>query len=270
MCTATVAFNSLIQAGPNCRSQLTTKHPPEPSIARALRAFHKWVLRDGRLRHKKFPRLINIVVARPDETPSAAFDRCSRRLHRRGREWRRKIAELEAEEQEVDSERDDPPQGRKRRREGSCSTAEVARGQRTVKRKKQSRQQENDKVEKEEGTREGRQPPVLYGFVVKYSVLAITSWDPSPLPIPVADDDDIRAQEKNDAGRRRAGKESGNSQSQFKPVRTLGTYNWKTVGHDVWHALAVGVVECKARNELVRMAERGELGEDVVESDPDL
>ena len=84
--------------------------------------------------------------------------------------------------------------------------------------------------------------PTIYGFVIKYSVLAIMTWDSS----------------------------LGDEESVVKPVRTIGTYDWKVVGQDVWHALAVGIVECKARNYLMELDKEGLLGENRVESDPDL
>ena len=80
--------------------------------------------------------------------------------------------------------------------------------------------------------------PTIYGFLVKSSILAIMSWDSS------------------------LGEEGG--------VRTLGTYDWNVVGQDVWHALAVGIVEARARRYLMDLEKKGLLGRDREESDPDL
>lgn len=84
--------------------------------------------------------------------------------------------------------------------------------------------------------------PTVYGYVVKYSVLAIMTWDSC----------------------------LGDEEGIAKPVRTIGTYDWKIEGQDVWHALAVGIVECKARKYLLELDRARLLGEDRVESDPDL
>lgn len=84
--------------------------------------------------------------------------------------------------------------------------------------------------------------PTIYGYVVKHSVLAIMTWDSC----------------------------YGDEESVAKPVRTIGTYDWKIEGQDVWHALAVAIVECKARDYLMKLDEEGLLGTDRVESDPDL
>ena len=79
--------------------------------------------------------------------------------------------------------------------------------------------------------------PTLFGFVIKYSVVAIVTCDSS---IPK------------------------------KPIRTLGTFDWKIVGQDVWHALALAITMVSARNFLVQLDEEGGLGEEIEESDPDL
>lgn len=84
--------------------------------------------------------------------------------------------------------------------------------------------------------------PTIYGFVIKHSVLTIMTWDSS------------------------LGDENGIA----KPVRPIGSYDWKIAGQDVWHALAVGIVECKARNYLMDLDGQGLLGSDCSESDPDL
>lgn len=80
--------------------------------------------------------------------------------------------------------------------------------------------------------------PTLYGFVLKYSVLAIVTYDAS---VPK------------------------------KAIRTLGTFDWKVGAQDVWHALAVAIVMVRARDYLLQLEREGELGEEITElSDPDL
>ena len=80
--------------------------------------------------------------------------------------------------------------------------------------------------------------PTLTGFVIKYSIVAIVTCD-SRVP--------------------------GN------PIRTLGTFDFKVVGQDVWHALAVSIAMIRGRNYLMQLDEQGELGPEVVDygSDPD-
>jgi len=79
--------------------------------------------------------------------------------------------------------------------------------------------------------------PTLYGFVVKYSIVAIVTCDTS---VP------------------------------GKPIRTIMTLDFQKVGQDVWQALAIAIVVIKARNILMQLAEEGEIEEEVEdESDPD-
>ena len=80
--------------------------------------------------------------------------------------------------------------------------------------------------------------PTLTGFVIKYSVVAIVTCD-SRVP--------------------------GN------PIRTLGTFDFKAIGQDVWHALAVSIAMIRGRNYLMQLDAEGELGPEVVDdgSDPD-
>lgn len=82
------------------------------------------------------------------------------------------------------------------------------------------------------------QLPTLTGFVIKYSIVAIVTCD-SRLP--------------------------GN------PIRTLGTFDFKVIGQDVWHALAISIAMIQGRNYLMQLDEEGELGPEVVNygSDPD-
>ena len=80
--------------------------------------------------------------------------------------------------------------------------------------------------------------PTLTGFVIKYSIVAIVTCD---------------------------------SRVAGHPVRTLGTFDFKVIGQDVWHALAVSIAMIRGRNYLMRLDEEGELGPEVVDygSDPD-
>ena len=79
--------------------------------------------------------------------------------------------------------------------------------------------------------------PTLYGFVIKYTVVAVVTCDSS---VPK------------------------------KPIRALATYDWnKGHGQDVWQAFGVAITIVAARNYLMKLDEEGGLGEDLVESDPD-
>ena len=55
------------------------------------------------------------------------------------------------------------------------------------------------------------------------------------------------------------------------PIRTLGTFDFKVIGQDVWHALAISIAMIRGRNYLMRLDAEGELGPEVVDygSDPD-
>lgn len=80
--------------------------------------------------------------------------------------------------------------------------------------------------------------PTLFGFVIKFTVVAIVTCDSS---VP------------------------------RKPIRTLHTSDWKVIGQDVWHALAIAIAFIKQRNYLMQLDKEGELGPEIVEneSDPD-
>ena len=55
-----------------------------------------------------------------------------------------------------------------------------------------------------------------------------------------------------------------------KPIRALATYDWKKEqGQDVWQAFGIAITIVTARNYLMKLDEEGELGEVIVESDPD-
>ena len=80
--------------------------------------------------------------------------------------------------------------------------------------------------------------PTLTGFVIKYSIVAVVTCDC-----------------------RVAG----------SPIRTLGTFDFKVIGQDVWHALAVSIAMIRGRNYLMQLDAEGELGPEIVDdgSDPD-
>lgn len=81
--------------------------------------------------------------------------------------------------------------------------------------------------------------PTLFGFVIKYTVVAIVTCDAS---VPGC------------------------------PIRTLHTGDWKVIGQNVWHAIAVATAFVRQRNYLMRLDAEGELGPEVLEQgdDPDL
>ena len=80
--------------------------------------------------------------------------------------------------------------------------------------------------------------PTLTGFVIKYSVVAIVTCD---------------------------------SRVPGSPIRTLGTFDFKVIGQDVWHALAISIAMIRGRNYLMQLDAEGEVGPEVVDygSDPD-
>ena len=79
--------------------------------------------------------------------------------------------------------------------------------------------------------------PTLYGFIVKYSVVAVVTSD---------------------------------SRAPYKPIRTLVTLDFQLLGQDVWHALAISIICVKARNYLLQLEQEGHIGEEVPDdSDPD-
>ncbi|KAL9102966.1 MAG: hypothetical protein Q9163_001953 [Psora crenata] len=81
------------------------------------------------------------------------------------------------------------------------------------------------------------EPPTLYGFVIKYSVVAIVTCD---------------------------------ARMPTKPVRTLVTLDFQQLGQDVWHALAISIVCVRTRNYLLQLEEEGQIGEEILDdSDPD-
>ena len=86
--------------------------------------------------------------------------------------------------------------------------------------------------------RYNRKLPTLYGFMIKYSVVAIVTYDP---------------------------------RSRSNPIRTLVTLNYQEDGHDVWHSLAISIVCCRARNHLLQLEKEGLIGPEMPpdEDDPD-
>ena len=80
--------------------------------------------------------------------------------------------------------------------------------------------------------------PTLTGFVIKYSIVAIVTCD---------------------------------CRVGGSPIRTLGTFDFKVIGQDVWNALAVSIAMVRGRNHLMHLDVEGELGPEVVDycSDPD-
>lgn len=79
-------------------------------------------------------------------------------------------------------------------------------------------------------------PPTLYGFLIKYSVVAIVTHDAS----------------KPDA-----------------PVRNLMTSNLQMLGYDVWAALAIAIVCVRARNQLLGMDDLAKLDVEMPEEEDD-
>jgi len=80
--------------------------------------------------------------------------------------------------------------------------------------------------------------PTLFGFVIKYTVVAIVTCDSS---VPGS------------------------------PIRTLHTADWKVIGQNVWHAIALAIAFVRQRNYLMQLDAEGELGPAIDEkgSDPD-
>ncbi|KAL6719199.1 DNA mismatch repair protein Mlh1 [Lecanora helva] len=79
--------------------------------------------------------------------------------------------------------------------------------------------------------------PTLFGFVIKYTVTAIVTYD---------------------------------SRVPRKPIRTLHTADWKVIGQDAWHAMAVGTALVRQRDYLMKLDAEGELGPDIPDTyDPD-
>ena len=273
---ATPALTTLVQSGPNCRSQLTTGKAPEPAIRRSLLAFHKWALRDGRLKHKTFPPLIATVIARPSEDGNQVFARATKRLQRNGRQWSRWFRGLQEEQHEMQIL--GRVRGRKRHRTESADDVEYEEdqyrpvGQGTKKKPRHHRNQKHQKLTNLPATGE---LPLLYAFIVKSSLLAIVTWDPNPRTEDTTQADKTTSPAPSDLSTNKLSKRRTNQKdpsethkpcapsspsidrADSRPVRMLGTYDWALIGQDVWHALAVAIVECKARNDLMRMDENG-------------
>ena len=79
--------------------------------------------------------------------------------------------------------------------------------------------------------------PTMYGFLIKSSVLSIVTYD--------------------------------SAKGDF-PIKTVISMDWARKGQAFWYALAVAITMVRARNYLIQLDEEGELGPEIVESDPDL
>lgn len=213
------AFNTLMMAGGQVRCRIHEKLAQEPSLKRALFNYQRWMIRDARLKRKRFTPIMAILTAYPDESVERLCERCEKRFRKDGKAWHRKMVA-------------DEPRGRSRSRD---DTAEV----------------EEDPIS--EPTQNPQPLPILYGVLVKRSIMMLVSWNPNPAIVPQG-----------------AASTDANGDAPSNPMRTLGTYNWAAEGHDVWHALAAAIVFCKVRNTLVELDKQGWLGPELVESDPDL
>jgi hypothetical protein len=79
--------------------------------------------------------------------------------------------------------------------------------------------------------------PTFFGIMVKYSIVAFFTWD---------------------------------SSKEKAPVRTLGIFDLRQRGQDVWHVLAFSILMVKVRNNLLALRKKGWISkEQVEESDPD-
>ena len=79
--------------------------------------------------------------------------------------------------------------------------------------------------------------PTLFGFFVKYTVVAIVTLD-TGMP--------------------------------RKPIRTVHTADWKVNKQECWNAMAVAIAFVRQRDYLMQLDREGELGPEVHdESDPD-
>ena len=79
-----------------------------------------------------------------------------------------------------------------------------------------------------------RQVPILYGFLIKSTVVAIMTYDASK------------------------------PQSH---ARSLATLDHSRDGEDVWHALAIAIVCCRVRNLVLQLEKEGLIGEEVISED---
>ena len=76
--------------------------------------------------------------------------------------------------------------------------------------------------------------PTLYGFVIKFSVVALVTYD---------------------------------ANQPTRPIRTLVSMNHAIDGTDPWHALAVSIVCIRARNILMELDSEGYFGEELTDDD---
>ena len=78
--------------------------------------------------------------------------------------------------------------------------------------------------------------PTFYGILIKHGVFAIMTWDNSV---------------------------------EGKPIRSVGIFDLKQKGQDVWSGMAVALMVVKVRNDLVALREEGWIWGRVEQSDPD-
>ena len=107
----------------------------------------------------------------------------------------------------------------------------------TLARKWRNKLRHSECQENDDNQRYTHKLPTLYGFMIKYSVVAVVTFD---------------------------------SRSLSNPIRTLTTLNHQIDGIDVWHALAISIVCCRARNHLLQLEKEGCIGAEIpTEDDPD-
>ena len=78
--------------------------------------------------------------------------------------------------------------------------------------------------------------PTIYGVVIKQNVVAFFTWD---------------------------------SAAMSKPDRSVGIFDLKEKGQDLWHGLAIAILFVRVRNDLMGLRKEGWIGEEVVGEDPD-
>lgn len=79
--------------------------------------------------------------------------------------------------------------------------------------------------------------PTFFGIMVKYSIVAFFTWD---------------------------------SSKEKAPVRTLGIFDLRERGQEMWHVLAFSILMVKVRNNLMALRKKGWISKEQVEqSDPD-
>ncbi len=76
--------------------------------------------------------------------------------------------------------------------------------------------------------------PTLYGIVIKYTVISFITYDAA---------------------------------NPDRPVKSLALFDFQHKGQDVWHGLAIAILLIHARNYLLHLKERGELGGEISKID---